>query len=142
MSELMHTDTTEIEPDKLLHKDLTYKIIGICFKVHGELGCGFPEKIYQRAIVLELKKAGLAFVEEKFIRILYQAENIGSFRLDLAVEEKVILELKAVDFIPKIFREKLLSYLKATPYEVGLLINFGRPRLEYERIVRMKHPSV
>lgn len=127
-----------MQTDKLLHKELTYKIIGICFKVHSELGCGFPEKIYHKAIIIELQKEGMDYASEKLIEIKYSNEEVGTFRLDLVIEEKVIVEIKAVELMPRIFREKLLSYLKAALYEVGLLINFGSPKLEYERIVRIK----
>lgn len=138
-TDMVKTETVVKEKIRLIHEELTYKIIGICFKVHTELGCGFPEKIYQKAIIVELKKESLSFVEEKIIHVRYENENLGTFRLDLAIEEKVILELKAIEFIPKIFKEKTISYLKATPYEVALLVNFGRPKLEYERMVRMKN---
>ena len=127
-----------MQTDKLLHKELTYKIIGTLYKVHGCLGCGFPERIYQRAIEIELRKAGMVFAMEKEIDIVYDGQNIGKHRLDIVVENKVILELKATDRLPKIFREQLISQLKASSYEVGLLVNFGTPKLQYVRLVRSK----
>ena len=117
--------------DKLLHKELTYKIIGILYKVHSNLGCGFTERIYQRAIEVELEKVGMLFEVEKEIDIVYDGQKIGKYRLDIVVENKVILELKATDRLPKIFREQLISQLRASPYEVGLLVNFGTPKLYY-----------
>lgn len=122
---------------ELLHKELTYKLIGIFFKIHTTLGCGFPEKIYHKAIILELEKENLAYKTEKPIKVYYEKSELGYFKLDLVVEEKVIIEIKAVEYMPKVFKEQLVSYLKATPYEVGLLVNFGSAKLEYERIVRM-----
>jgi GxxExxY protein len=119
--------------DKLLHKELTYKIIGILYKVHSNLGCGFTERIYQRAIEVELEKVGMLFEVEKEIDIVYDGQKIGKYRLDIVVENKVILELKATDRLPKIFREQLISQLRASPYEVGLLVNFGTPKLYYAR---------
>lgn len=98
----MHTD-------KLLHRELTYKIIGILYEVHSNLGCGFTERIYQRAIEVELKKVGMLFEVEKEIDIVYDDQKIGEYRLDMVVENKVILELKATDRLPKIFREQLIS---------------------------------
>jgi len=130
-----------MQTDKLLHRELTYKIIGILFKVHTNLGCGFTEKIYQRAIELELKREGLSYEIEKEIDIKYNGKVIGKHRLDLVVEDKVIIELKAVERLPKIFREQLISQLKASPYEVGLLVNFGTPKMEYLRIVKSKRSS-
>uniref|UniRef100_A0A7V0Z676 GxxExxY protein n=1 Tax=candidate division WOR-3 bacterium TaxID=2052148 RepID=A0A7V0Z676_UNCW3 len=125
--------------DKLLHKDLTYKIIGILFKVHKTLGCGFPEKVYQRAIEIELNEQKISYEKEKVINVKYNNKIIGKFRLDLVIDGKVILELKAVEFLSKVFREQLISQLKASPYEVGLLVNFGSPELEYIRLVRSKY---
>lgn len=124
--------------DKLLHKELTYKIIGMLYKVHSNLGCGFTERIYQHAIEVELKKAGMLFEVEKEIDVVYDGQKIGKYRLDIVVENKVILELKATDRLPKIFRVQLISQLKASPYEVGLLVNFGIPKLQYVRLVRSK----
>ena len=122
---------------KLLHEELTYKLIGICFKIHTAIGCGFPERIYHKTIIVELKKEGLDYVTEKLTKVKYEEKEIGMFRLDLVIEDKVIIEIKAVEYMPKVFKEQLLSYLKATEYEVGLLVNFGNAKLEYERIARI-----
>jgi len=127
-----------MQTDKLLHRELTYKLIGIFYKVHTALGCGFPEKIYQRAIEIELKKENIPYETEKQFKVEYEGEKVGYFRLDMVVDEKVIIELKAVEHIPKVFREQLISQLKASPYEVGLLVNFGAAKLEYVRMVRSK----
>jgi GxxExxY protein len=123
---------------KLIYEDLTYKIIGILFKVHTALGCGFPEKVYQRAIELELEKEKIPFQREQTFSVKYEDKDIGSFRLDLIIDKKLIIELKAVERLPKVFREQLISQLKASPYQVGLLANFGTPKLEYIRITRIK----
>lgn len=124
--------------DKLIHKELTYRIIGILFKVHKKLGCGFLEKIYQRAIEIELKTEDIPYETEKEYEVKYDNKIIGRFRLDLVIDGKIIIELKAVERLPKVFREQLISQLKASPYEVGLLVNFGAPKLEYIRIARRK----
>jgi GxxExxY protein len=128
------TDAT----DKLLYRPLTYKIIGILYKIHTALGCGFPEKVYQKAIEIELKKERISYETEKTLKVVYAEEQVGTFRLDLIIDKKVIVELKAVDFLPKIYKEQLISQLKASPYEVGLLANFGAAKLEYIRIIRSK----
>lgn len=124
--------------DKLLHRGLTYKIIGIFYKIHTTLGCGFPEKVYQKAIEIELKKEDIPYETEKLFKVIYSQEEVGSFRLDLVIDGKVIVEIKAVERLPKVFKEQLISQLKASPYEVGLLVNFGGPKLEYIRILRSK----
>ncbi|MCX5858486.1 MAG: GxxExxY protein [Proteobacteria bacterium] len=118
-----------IQTDKLIHKELTYKIIGILFKVHSSLGCGFPEKIYQRSIEIELEKEKIPYQTEKEFKVQYEGKEVGRFRLDLIIDDKVIVELKAVEKLPKVFKEQLISQLKASPYEVGLLVNFGGPKL-------------
>jgi len=132
----MQTDKKVGKSDKLIHSDLTYKVIGIMFKIHTQLGCGFPERIYQRALELEFQKEGIKFEIEKEIKVVYDKKIIGSFRLDLVIEDKVILEIKALEYLPKVAKEQLITYLKATPYEVGLLANFGTPKLEYIRMAR------
>jgi GxxExxY protein len=124
--------------DKLIHKELTYNIIGILFKVHKTLGCGFPEKIYQRAIEIELKNEKISYETEKEIEVQYGGRKIGCFRLDLLIDNKVIVELKALERLPIVHREQLISQLKVSPYEVGLLANFGTAKLEYFRMARKK----
>lgn len=130
----MVTDTA----DKLLYRQLTYKLIGIFYKVHTALGCGFPEKVYQKAIEAELKQEKISYETEKPFKVFYLQKEVGSFRLDLVVDEKVIVEIKAVEYLAKIFKEQLISQLKAAPYEVGLLVNFGATKLEYTRLIRSK----
>ncbi|MDP2923392.1 MAG: GxxExxY protein [Candidatus Omnitrophota bacterium] len=127
-----------MQTDKLLFRELTYKIIGVCYRIHTSLGCGFPEKVYQKALEIELNKEGITYETEKAFKVLYDKEVIGSFRLDMVIDGKAIIELKAVERLPKVFREQLISQLKASPYEVGLLVNFGSSKLEYIRIARSK----
>lgn len=132
----------QMKTEKLLHREISYKIIGIFFKVHKILGCGFPEKVYQKALEIELKNEGIFFEKEKEFEVDYNGQMVGRFRLDMIVDNKIIIELKAIERLPKVFREQLISYLKATPYELGFLVNFGGPKLEYIRIVRSKSLSV
>lgn len=105
---------------------LTQKIIGCCFTVHRDLGPGFNEKIYSRALQITLEKALLRFVAEKEFIVMYDNKQVGKFRCDLLVEDTVIIELKSVTgFMPKLFYNQLISYLKASKIKTGLLINFG-----------------
>lgn len=114
---------------------LTEKIIGCCFKVHSTLGPGFNEKIYSNALQQQLAKEFLSFVAEKEFKVDYNGAMVGKFRCDLFVENKVIVELKSVTgFIPKLFQNQLLSYLKASKVKTGLLINFGNPSCEVKRL--------
>ena len=114
------------------HKELTSKIIECAFKVHKKLGFGFLEKVYQNALLIELGKAGLRAEKEKELQVYYDAEIIGDFLADIIVNEKVILELKAVKEIHPVHEAQLVNYLKATGLEIGLLINFGE-RVEIKR---------
>ena len=121
---------------ELLEEQLTYKIRGILFKVHSALGPGFREETYKRASILELRKQGLSVEVEKEYGIRYDDQIIDRFRLDLIVEGKIILELKAADRILKVHESQLLSYLKATGLRIGFLVNFGGASLQ---IIRRIH---
>src|SRR4030042_1460662 len=101
---------------------LTSKIIAACYQVHNELGPGFIERIYLTALKVALKKIELNYEEEKEFSVLFQGEKIGKFRVDLVVEDQVIVELKALEGrMPKIFESQVISYLKASDLSVGLL---------------------
>jgi GxxExxY protein len=117
----------------LLEEKLTYKIRGVLFKVHSTLGPGFREETYKRASVLELRKQGLYVEVEKEFEIKYDDQVVDRFRLDILVERKIILELKAVDRIVKVHESQLLSYLKATGMRIGFLANFGESSLQIVR---------
>jgi GxxExxY protein len=121
----------------LKFSDITEKIIGAAFRVHGFLGNGFQEVIYQRALAFELKCEGLAFAREIEQDIYYRdmPEPIGTRRADFVVEKKVLVELKAVIEINEVHWAQTLNYLKAYRLEVGLLINFGSKSLTIKRFV-------
>ncbi len=115
---------------------ITEKIIGCCFDVHKELGCGYCEKLYHSALKLALLQHKLFIESEKSFHVFYHGYNIGQFRVDYIVEKKVIVELKAVTgHLPVIFRSQLISYLKASGLSVGLLVNFGNPSCQIRRYI-------
>ena len=115
---------------------LTAKIIACCYQVHRALGPGFIERIYLNALKIALKKMGLEYEEEKEFSVSYQVEKVGKFRVDLVIENKVIVELKAIEGrMPKIFESQVISYLKASGYKVGLLINFGNRSCHIRRLM-------
>ena len=115
--------------------EITKKIIGCCFKVHSTLGPGFIEKIYAKALQYQLKKENLSFEYEKEFNVFFDEQLVGKFRCDLFVENAIIVELKSVTgFIPKLFQNQLLSYLKASNIKTGLLINFGNSSCEIKRL--------
>jgi len=109
----------------LLYKDLAYKVQGAIFEVYKTLGSGFKESIYQNALEEELVKQNILFQKEVPLKISYKGKNVGFYRPDFIVENKVILEIKAIPEMPKYFEAQLFNYLKATDYKLGLLVNFG-----------------
>jgi GxxExxY protein len=122
---------------ELKYKDITEKIIGASFEVHKFLGNGFQEVIYQRALALELFKAGLTYAREIEQDIFYKEfqEPIGTRRADFVVEGKVLVELKAIAELEDVHLAQVLNYLKAYRLEIGLLINFGSKSLAFKRLV-------
>ena len=120
------------------YSEITAKIIGCAIKVHNELGPGFPEYIYQRALEIEFRNTLLQNVREKEHPVYYLNELVGKRRVDFVVEEKVMVELKAVDKLDELSLSRSLNYMKAFNLEVGLLINFGGAKLEFKRLVNNK----
>jgi GxxExxY protein len=121
-----------------LYSDITRKIIGAAMKVHSALGNGFQEVIYQRALAMQLSQDGLSFQRELEMPIFYAGEEIGTRRVDFLVEDKVMVELKAVSLLEDVHLAQAINYLEAYRLEVGLLLNFGAKSLEYRRVVNSK----
>jgi len=119
----------------IVYTELSYTIIEACMEVHRILGPGFTEKIYEEAVIREISSRNIAFELQKLIAVFYKADKIGEFRLDIVVDNKIILELKAVADLNSTFEAQLFSYLKATNLKLGILINFGKKKLEQKRIV-------
>jgi len=116
------------------HEKLTEQIIGAFYTVYNVLGYGFLEKVYENALAIELRKMGLTVVQQAPIKVYYAGAVVGEYYADLLVADAVIVEIKAVRALAKEHEAQLLNYLKATPYEVGLLLNFG-PKPEIKRKV-------
>ena len=119
------------------HAEITGKIIGCAMQVHSFLGNGFQEVIYQKALALELDKAGLNFKRELAVPIFYKdnLKPIGTRRVYFLVEEKVLIELKALIALDDLHLNQILNYLKAYKIEIGLLINFGEKSLNFKRLI-------
>ena len=115
--------------------EITYQIRGAVFEVNRILGSGFLEKVYEKALVIELLVRGLRGEGQVPIKVFYKNEVVGEYFADIMVEGQVIIELKAVDQLQKIHEAQLLNYLKATGYKIGLLINFTHPKAEIKRFV-------
>ncbi len=114
------------------HADVTGQILKAFYTVYNELGYGFLEKVYENAMAIELRKLGLSVVQQAPITVFYDGQIVGEYSADLLVEDKVIVELKAARAIADDHEAQLLNYLKATEYEVGLVLNFG-PKPEQRR---------
>jgi GxxExxY protein len=121
--------------DKVLYRELSYGIVGCAQRVHAALGPGFPEKVHQRALTLEMAKAGLCFQAENPFEVMYDGVNCGDFRADFVVDGCVILELKAVECLVDEHIAQAVAYLKATGLRLAILINFGARKLETRRVV-------
>jgi len=124
-----------MDDDKIVYRELSFKVVGCAMEVHKALGPGFSEAVYERALEIELKKQGLAFERQKRFRVTYEEEAVGDFRTDFVIESKIILELKAVSEMPGVFERQLHSYLQVSKLHLGILMNFGKEKLESKRIV-------
>ena len=111
---------------ELLHKELTGNIIKVFYNVYNELGYGFLERVYQNALFFELKAQGFKVEAQKRIKVYYKEHEVGDYIADIMVNDTVILELKACEYMTEEFEYQLLNYLRCTDCEVGLLLNFGR----------------
>jgi len=116
-------------------KALTGEIINAAYEVHNTLGCGYLEKVYQNALNLELIFRKYKVEREKEIVIRYKNNVVGFYVADLIVESKVIVELKAVEAITSVHQAQIFNYMKATHIDVGLILNFAKPKLEIKRFV-------
>ena len=118
------------------HRELTEKIIGCAYRVYNRMGYGFLESVYEKCLLIELRKAGLSAVSQKPITVFYDNKVVGEFVADIIVEDTIILELKSVRQIIQAHEVQLVNYLVATEKPVGLIINFGERKVEIKRKVR------
>ena len=122
-------------------RELTEKIIGCAYKVYNRMGYGFLESVYEKCLLIELKKAGLSVTAQKPITVFYDNEVVGEFVADLIVEDTIILELKSVRRITRAHEVQLVNYLVATRKPIGLVINFGEQKVEIKRKVKDLDPE-
>lgn len=120
--------------DKVIYRELSYRVMEAVFEVHNTLGPGFVEAVYEDALAHELQLRRIPFERPKSVTISYKGKVVGKHRLDLVVADKIILELKAVKGLTDVFKAQLHSYLRATDLKLGILINFGTPRVQSVRI--------
>ncbi len=132
MFELFQNIKNPILQVMIIEKELTEQIIKVYYDVYNELGYGFLEKVYQNAMYIELKQRGFFVEAQKQIKVKYKEFEVGEYYADLVVNEKIIIELKAAEYVVKEFEAQLLNYLRGTEIELGLLFNFGK-KPEYIR---------
>jgi GxxExxY protein len=124
----------------LLYGDLTYKVRGAIFAVYNELGFGHKEQVYQKALANEFQDKNISYNKELTLKVRYKNEVVGNYRPDFVIDDKFVIELKAVEFMPKTYETQLLYYLKSTGFPLGLLVNFGAPKLDIRRLILTKNP--
>ena len=123
--------------NNLIYKEEAYKIVGACFEVHKELGSGFLEKVYHEALAIILAENHIPYEHEKELAIHFKGKLLNQkYYADFVCYDKIIIEIKTVSELNDIHRAQVLNYLKATGYKLGLLINFSKTSLQYERLVR------
>lgn len=123
---------------KTFNDDLTHKIIGCAMKVHSTMGNGFQEVIYQRCLAIEMAEWGLNFIREQEMPLYYKEIQVGTGRVDILVEEKILVELKALTHLEELHLAQALNYLEAFKLKTGLLINFGAKSLQFKRLINKK----
>lgn len=131
----MDTKRHECFSDKLLHGSLVYSIVGAALEVLKGLGHGLHEKPYERAMIVELRQRQHAIDQQRRFEIRYKGEHVGEYIPDLVVDDSVIVDTKVIDRITGLERGQMLNYLRITGLRVGLVINFHKPKLEWERII-------
>ena len=128
---------TPIDRNKheIVYKELSYRIMKALMEVHNTLGAGFLEKVYENAIIVKLRKAGLKAIQQEPIKVHFEGEIVGDYFADILIEDKIILEIKCIEKITNVHRAQVINYLKATGLRLGIIVNFAKPKLEYQRIV-------
>jgi GxxExxY protein len=121
--------------EKIIYKELSYKIVGLAIQVRKELGFGFLEKVYENALMILLEENGIKAEQQVPIKVRFHGRVVGDFIADILVENAIILELKAQDKIADVHKAQTLNYLKATGLRLAILINFGKDKLDHERLV-------
>lgn len=125
--------------DKIIYPELSYKIVGILYNIHSELGNKYQEKYYQKAIEIEFKSQKISFKKELPVNLIYKGENIGKYYLDFLIENKIILEIKATDNFKIRDFKQISAYFKSMNIKLGILANFRTEKLIYKRILNPQY---
>jgi len=126
---------------KLLYKELSYNLVGCFYEVYNQLGPGFKESVYHEALVVEFGMQGINYREEKQISIQYKNRKVGIYVPDFIIEDKILVEIKSVEFMPKLYEVQLYYYLKGSDFKLGYLVNFGGQKIDIRRRIFTKSIS-
>ena len=121
--------------DKIIHRELSYKVVGMSMQVHRELGYGFLEKVYENSLMVLLRREGIVARQQFPVRVYFEGEDVGYYLADILVAGKIVLEVKTVEGLIDAHRAQALNYLRATDLRLAILLNFGKEKLQYERLV-------
>ncbi|HVQ56148.1 MAG TPA: GxxExxY protein [Pyrinomonadaceae bacterium] len=121
--------------EKILYKDLSYKIVGLAMQAHRELGPGFLEKLYENALMIRFEENGVSAQAQLPIQVQFHGRIVGDYIADILVENSILVELKAQERMLQLHKAQTLNYLRATNYRLALLLNFGKISLEHDRII-------
>lgn len=137
LKHLMEDDSRRIDTndEHILYRELSYTIVGLAMEVHRKLGYGFLENVYENALMILLENKGIEARQRFPINVYFENKVIGDYKADILVEGKIILELKSIEKIADAHRAQALNYLKATKLRLALILNFGKEKLEFERLV-------
>jgi GxxExxY protein len=124
-----------MDNEKVIYKDMSYKIVGFALQVHNELGYGFLEKGYENAMMVLFRRDGMKALQQVPITVRFSNEIVGDYFADILVDDMIVLELKSIEKINNAHRAQALNYLKATNKQLAIILNFGKEKLEYERLV-------
>lgn len=124
-----------MQEEKILYKELSYKVVGLAMQVHTELGYGFLEKVYENSLMILLAEHHICAQQQLPIRLQFHGHIVGEYVADILVENSIILELKAATQLSEVHKVQTLNYLKATGFRLAILLNFGKRKLESERLV-------
>lgn len=128
---------TKVHRRDLVYPELCYQIVGILFDVYNELGHGFDEKVYQKAVAVEFEKVGLKYTEQVYAPLTYKGAQIGKRFFDFIIDEKIVLEIKRGDRFSKVHMDQILEYLHLNGLELGILAYFSPTKLHYKRLVNL-----
>lgn len=124
-----------MEEERIIHKELSFKIVGLAMEVHKKLGYGFLEKVYENALMQLLEKEKIPAKQQAPVTVYFEGKVVGDYFADILIDDKIILELKSAENIVDAHRAQTLNYLKATGLTLAIIVNFGKKKLEYERLV-------